>query len=255
MRAVATAAGKGLASAGVLLGGAALAAVLLRPAGERGLIESGVVYTIITYDLVLPLVGLGVALTSLTRRQTIACAIVLMYGVFIGVVGEHRLLATAALPPELARPFTYLGPLCCLAAGLALAPAGRLRRWLAPAATGLSGAALGFLAALHDPTVGDPRFAGGAAATGLWLVATPPAVLRWFDGPWLTIGGRILASWLVAIGLLLGASKLVLQRRADQAQAASQLSVQPPASLDPGDATAPPGFKQPREWGDDSRQP
>jgi hypothetical protein len=56
------------------------------------------------------------------------------------------------------------------------------------------------------------------AAVGLWLLATPPAILRWFDTTWLTIGGRILASWPVAIGLLRGGSKLVVQQRAEEAQ-------------------------------------
>jgi hypothetical protein len=122
-----------------------------------------------------------------------------------------------------------------------------------PAATMLCGAALGFLAALHDPTVGDSQFVGGAAAAGLWLIAIPPALLRRFDGPWLKIGSRILASWLVAIGLLLGGSKLVVQQRAEQAQAPVQLFVQPPASIDPPEGTA--GSTRPREWGDQSRQP
>src|SRR5206468_7950249 len=131
-----------------------------------------------------------------------------------------------------ARYFIYLGPLCCVIAGIMLATARRLRLWIMPAATALCGAALGFLAALHDPTLGDPRFAGGAAAAGLWLGAAAPAFLRLFDLSWLRIGGRILASWLIAIGLLLGGSKFVVQQRAERAVAPVQLFVQPPASID-----------------------
>jgi hypothetical protein len=159
------------------------------------------------------------------------------------------------LAPSLARLFIYLGPLCCVVAGLTLASAGGLRLCLMPASTALTGAALGFLAALHDPAIGNPRFACGAAAVGLWLLATPPAILRWFGTTWLKIGGRIVASWLVAIGLLLGGSKFVVQQRAEQAQAPTQLFVQPPASIDPGSANDPSAVVRPREWGDTSRQP
>ena len=254
-RSVATTAARWLAPAGVLIAGAALLAVMLRPAGERGLVEGGAAYAIVTYDLVLPLAGLGVALATATRWQAILFAILLLGSVPLGILGEHRLLSAAGLPPNLARHFTYLGPLCCVVVGLTLAPTGSLRRWLMPAATALCGAALGFLVALHDPAVGDPRFACGAAAAGLWLIAVPPALLRWFDRSWLKVGGRIVASWLVAIGLLLGGSKFVVQQRAERAQAPTQLFVQPPASIDPGTGNGTAGSALPREWGDQSRQP
>lgn len=254
-RSVTTTAARWLAPAGVLIAGAALLAVMLRPAGERGLAEGGAAYAIVAYDLVLPLVGLGVALATVTRWQAILFAVILVGSVPLGILAEHRLLSAAGLPPNLARHFTYLGPLCCVVAGLTLASAGSLRRWLMPAATALCGAALGFLVALHDPAVGDPRFAYGAAAAGLWLIAAPPAILRRFEGPWLKIGGRILASWLVAIGLLLGGSKFVVQQRAERASAPTQLFVQPPASIDPGSSNGTAAIPRPREWGDVSRQP
>ena len=255
-RAVTTAAATWLAPAGLLIAGAALAAVMLRPAGARGLVEEGAAYTLVTYDLVLPLLGLGVALATMTRRQMILFAVILVGSVPVGILGEHRLLSATGLPPSTARYFTYLGPLCCEVAGLTLALAGRLRLWLMPAATALCGAALGFLAALHDPTVGNPRFACGAAAAGLWLMVAPPAILRWFDTSWLRIGGRIVASWLVAIGLLLGGSKFVVQQRTEQApEEPTQLFAEPPASIEPGTGDGTAGFARPREWGDESRQP
>jgi hypothetical protein len=254
-RAVTMAAATWLAPTGLLIAGAALGAVLLRPAGERGLVEEGAAYAIVTYDLVLPLVGLGVALATMTRRQAVLVAVILLGCVPVGIHGEHRLLWAAGLPPNLARHFTYLGPLCCAVAGLTLAAAGRLRRWLMPAATALCGAALGFLAALHDPTAGDPRFACGAAAVGLWLMMAPPAFLQLFDRSWLWIGDRILASWLVAFGLLLSGSKFIAQQRADRAFVSPQLFVQPPASIDPDAAAESSDFEGSRERHDKSREP
>jgi len=243
-----------IALGGVLVAGAALAALLLQPAGDRGLIGGGGAYAIASYDLVLPLVGIGIATASMTPWRVILLAVILVGTIPLGVLGEHRLLSDPEFPPEIARRFIYLGPLCCVVVGLALALPGRLRLGLILPATALSGAALGFLAALHDPAPADPRFTGGAALVGLWLIAVPPALLCWFRGSWLTIGGRIVASWLIAIGLLLGGSKVVVQRRAEQVQAPA-LYVQPPASIDPGTGEAAPAVPRPREWNDESRQP
>jgi hypothetical protein len=253
-RAVTTTAGW-LVPAGVVLAGIALLVIMLRPVDERGLIEAGAAYAIVTYDLVLPLAGLGVALATVGRWPAILFAVILVAGIPAGILGEHRLLSATGLPQNMARYFIYLGPLCCAVASLALASPRALRLCIMPAAALLCGAALGFLTALHDPTVGDPRFAGGAAATGLWLIAAPPAILRRFDTSWLRIGGRILASWLVAIGLLLGGSKFVVQQRAEQVATPTPLFIHPPASIDPGAGDGTAGFAQPREWGDQSRQP
>jgi len=70
-----------LAPAGVLITGAALLAVMLRPVGDRGLMEGGAAYAIVTYDLVLPLVGLGVALAPMSRWQTILVAVIFVAGI------------------------------------------------------------------------------------------------------------------------------------------------------------------------------
>jgi len=249
---VARSAATRLVGAGVVIIGAVLLAIMFRPLGERGPIESGIAYAIVTYDLALPLVGLGVSMATLKRWQAIFFGLMLIGSVPLGIVGEHRLLSAAGLPPELARHFTYLGPLCCVAAGLALAPARRIRLWILPVAAVLCGATLGFLAALHDPAVGDLQFASGAAAAALWLMAAPTILLRWFDVSWLKIGGPILGSWLVAIGVLLGTSKFVVQQR-EHAQ--RQLFVQPPASLDPGANDDVQGLVRPRERSDQYRQP
>jgi hypothetical protein len=210
---------KWLGPAAVLIAAAVLLAALRRPAAERGLIENGVAYAVVTYDQVLPLLGLGIALAQATRWQKILATIIFVGGVLSGILGESRLVSPAMGAPGLHNLFVYIGPLCCVAAGLALASPAGLRAWTVSAATALSGAALGFLIALHDPSIADVRFSGGAAAVGLWLVAAPPVLLRRVDRSWLTIGGRVFASWLIAMGLMLGGSSYVVKQRADRAAA------------------------------------
>jgi hypothetical protein len=210
---------KWLGPAAVSIAAAVLLAALWRPAAERGLIENGVAYTIVTYDQVLPLLGLGIALAQVSRWQKILATIIFVGGVLSGILGESRVVSPMTAAPGLHNFFVFIGPLCCVTAGMALASPASLRAWTVSAAAALSGAALGFLIALHDPSMGDVRFSSGAAVVGLWLIAAPTVLLRHVDGSWLAIGGRVFASWLIAMGLMLGGSSYVVKQRADRAAA------------------------------------
>jgi len=78
--------------------------------------------------------------------------------------------------------------------------------------------------------------------------------LRRAGGSWLKIGSRILASWLVAIGLLLGGSKFVVQQRSNGRRPRRHCSCS--AGVDrSGSRRWTPTFTRPREWGDQSQQP
>jgi hypothetical protein len=68
---------------------------------------------------------------------------------------------------------------------------------------------LGFGLALEDPTVGDWQYMAGVTAILAWVILMPPLALRQMRPAWLRVGGRVFASWLLAIGVLLGASKLL----------------------------------------------
>ena len=208
---------KWLGPAAVSIAAALLLAALWQPAAERGLIASGAAYPIMAYDQILPLLGLGISLARLSPWWKLLVTGIFAGGFALGLLGEARLLSPMAAVPDLHFLFVFIGPLCCIAIGLALVSPAGLRAATVPAAAALSGAALGFLAALHDPTPGDGWFSGGAAAAGLWLIAAPAVLLRHVDGAWLTIGGRIFASWLIAMGLLLGGSSYVVKLRAERA--------------------------------------
>jgi len=256
-RSVTTTAAKCIGPAVLLIAGAALLVLLLRPPGERGLTGDGAAYAIAAYDLVLALVGLGVSTAQLSRWAAVFVFVAFAAGIPFGIGSEHRAAAQLTLTPDSARQLSFLGPLACVAAGLALVPGGWLRAAVAPVAAVCCGAVLGVLTAFHDPSLGDPRFAAGAAAAGLCVMAAPVVVLPWFKRGWLRIGGRILASWLIAIGLLLGGSKYVVQQRAAQPVA---VVPQPAPTYQPPPVNAPaigdsPSPRKPSQWGDQSTQP
>jgi hypothetical protein len=116
-------------------------------------------------------------------------------------------LAALVARPGAFEQTRLIAPAGCILSGIALAVPARARRLIAPAVAALAGGAIGFVAALNDPTLGESGFALGSAAAALWLLAVPlPFVPGLPAGP-VRIASRILASWMVAIGLMLGAAK------------------------------------------------
>jgi hypothetical protein len=98
-----------------------------------------------------------------------------------------------------------IGPACCAITGLALVSPAAVRAWLLPPGTLASAVVLGMVMNFSDPTVEEQGFAAGAILCGVWLVAVPYLLWRRFEQPWFHIPGRIFGSWLIAIGVMIGA--------------------------------------------------
>jgi hypothetical protein len=216
----AMAATRWLAPACLLIGAVLMLVALFRSAADRGPVDDGIVYTVATYDQALPLIGLGIGLAQLALRQKLLVCLFFAAGVLAGTAREGWLLS-AALAPGSAGHLVFVGPASCVAVGLALLPPSRVRAWAMPVIAVLLGAAFGFLIALNDPASTHGRFAWSAACAGLWLVAAPPLLVWWPRRSWLAIGSRVFASWLIAIGVMLGGSKFVAMQRAEQRPAST----------------------------------
>ena len=173
------------------------------------MLERGALAVLLSFAQALPLLGLGAALGLLRPSQAALAAMLGVLGLWLGF--EYRdqlinaLISGAATRARLALP----GPLSCLAIGLALAAPGWLRSWLLPPAAVVAGAMLAIAIKLVDPSFHDPNFLRGALAASLWLVAAVTLSVHVFRRPWVAIAARILGSWLIAIGLMLGAAILV----------------------------------------------
>jgi hypothetical protein len=204
-----------LGPAAALGAGALLLFGMFRPDAERGLFDYGAIYTVSTYDQALALVGIGVGWTQMTARRTALGMLFFAGSLLIGLLAKDRLVSAILAGPGSANLLLVLGligPICCVVCGLGLVAPARPRGWLMPLAAAISGLALGFFVALDDPSDMGRQFIGGAVLAACWLLLAPPALLWPIRGAWLRIGGRIFASWLIAIGVMLGASKLVAVR-------------------------------------------
>jgi hypothetical protein len=117
-----------------------------------------------------------------------------------------------------------IGPAACVLVGIVLAAPRLVRFLLLPPTAIVSGATLGLVVNLNDPSVEQWYYSGGAVLAGLWLVFPPLITWRHFERPWLVIPSRIFGSWLIAIGVML---------------AGAQLIPRPAPPLPPGPAAAP----------------
>jgi hypothetical protein len=154
-------------------------------------------------------------------------AAVFVVALACGIAAGGALWSYLVAHPAEVEQFRLVGPMACAAVGLALVAPDKVRPWLAPIVAVLAGLGYGLAARVFDPTVQhDWRFAGTLTAVALWLVAVPLLLGRPRRLPWFRIATRIAGSWLLAIGILLGAVQILPKRNAPPP--AASLTVPPP---------------------------
>jgi hypothetical protein len=221
------------------------------------MLARGAVAVILSYERALPLLGLGCALALMRPAQAALGAALVALGLWLGFAARDWLIAAIVSGPATTSRLALPGPIACLAAGLVLAVPDRLRAWLLPLAALVIGAMLAIAIKLVDPSFHDPNFLRGAIAASVWLVAAIALTGRLCDRPWFRIALRIVGSWLIAIGLMLGAAILLPRPNIGNIPQPPPQTFEPPGLPDmarpPGDAerpqvpSAPPGFDPPRQ--------
>jgi len=191
---------------------------------------------------VLALIGLGAALALIGARARIAALLLFTLGIAAALAAEDRLLASLDHIPRAATHLFYTGPMTYLAAGIALIGGARWRDWLAPAAALIFGAMIGLTIKLTDPSLHEPAFTVTPLLIAFWIPIAVMLTLRGFWRGWFPVFGRILGSWLTAIGLLYGGAALMPPKREPPPPAMAL----PPASA-PGAERAIPGLPAPDE--------
>ena len=221
------------------LGLAAIAAAALLPGLRESPLGQWTLMETLAPARVLPLIGLGAAFGLLAGRAIIAALLLFGIGVVIGLVAEDRLLWALDSVPRAATYLFMTGPISYLAAGAALVASKRRRSIVAPVAAIIVGAMLALIIKLTDPSLHEPVFTWTPVLIAVWMVVSVSLSLRAFRRAWFVVAGRILGSWLIAIGLLYGGVSLVPKR-----------NLQVPPSTEP---TEPPDLTQ--SPGDDPRLP
>ena len=154
-------------------------------------------------------IGLGAACGLVSARISGAALLLFGLGIVAGSIGQDWLLWVLYNVPEGPTQLFLTGPIAYLAIGLALVPGARLLPWLLPVAAIIAGAMLSLAIMLTDPSLHDPAFTWTPMLAAFWIVVAVSLTLRAFRRGWFPIFGRILGSWLVAIGLLYGGASLL----------------------------------------------
>ena len=157
-------------------------------------------------DLVLALIGLGLALAPLREGALAAATLLFISGDVVAALSTHELTSQfAGIDASLANG-TLLGALASIIAGAALlAPEifATPAALLAAIANGLIAGAV--IAAKTPAGIDQLSFTIGAVSASILLVAVALSGRRLLGSPaWTRIAGKIVGAWLVAIaGLLL----------------------------------------------------
>jgi hypothetical protein len=195
-----------------VLGLAAIAAAALLPGLRESPLGRWTLMETLAPARVLPLIGLGAAFGLLAGRAFIAALLLFGIGIVIGMVAEDRLLWVLDSVPRAATDLFMTGPISYLAAGAALVASKKWRSIVALAAAIIVGAMQALMIKLTDPSLHEPVFTWTPVLISVWIVVSVSLTLRVFRREWFIIAGRILGSWLIAIGLLYGGASLVPNR-------------------------------------------
>jgi hypothetical protein len=197
-----------MAGAGLL----AVAGAAVLPATRESPLSIWILTDTLAPQRVLPLIGLGVALGLVGSRIFALALVLLAFGITGGFVAEDLLLSLLIAIPRAAAHLFLTSPISYLAVGTALVADGFIRAWLAPASAAIFGAALALIIKLTDPSLHNLVYTWTPVLVASWIVVAVALTARAFRKPWLFIFGRILGSWLLAIGLLYAGVALVPKR-------------------------------------------
>jgi hypothetical protein len=125
-----------------------------------------------------------------------------------GLLAEGFALIASA-HPELVAYIFLVGPFCCVLVGIVLAVPAEIGQGLLLPAAPVQGAALGLV--IDFSHLAKWPFAAGAVLAGVWIAIAVLLTWRAFEQQWLVAASRILGSWLIAIGALLFAARLIPQ--------------------------------------------
>lgn len=195
------------------VGAAAICALVWGTRSERTETTWWILNNGLSPERVMPLAGLGVAIVLMRGHQIAIALTVFVLGIALGVLFQDRYLALIDGVPGAATHLFLTGPVSALAAGLLLIMPAKARPWVLPFAATMIGAMLGVATLLTDPTLHDPTISLIATLIALWILAAIGLSGHAFWRAWFGIAARILGSWLIAIGLLLGGAVIATKPR------------------------------------------
>lgn len=173
--------------------------------------EDGLLSAVLAYERAFAELGLGLALARRSWLGRWSGFLVAAAGIAAGVAFENTIADSNFVAGHL-YVLKLPGPLVCAIAGLALALPLTLQSWILPLLAAVSGVLIGLAIGLAAPAGGEIAFAIGAGLGGLWIAALPALLFPPIQSGWARILTRIVGSWLIAIGVMLGTLQIITAR-------------------------------------------
>jgi len=227
-----------------------LSIVVAHPPGDDR-VSAWLLWTALSVSQVLPLFGLGVALSVIPAFPAVLGGGAFVAGMFSGFAVNPNVAHWFAGPAGASQHLYLSIPISGLAAGALLIAPNAARRWLAPPFALAIGAMAAITTRLTDPTLHDPAVQRLGLFIGLWIVTAAALGMRAFHRSWFHVPIRILGSWLLASGLLYGGAAIAAKPAAIEIPSPK---IQTPADRPPADIdTLFPQFDQPETMRDEER--
>lgn len=166
--------------------------------------ELGFLLPFTVYDVALAIIGLGALCAGFPSERR--------FFIVVGIFGLVLVLSLSSfvtvwqavfLPNGLDEQIYLVTPFAVALTGVSLWLPARARYAAALVLAVLLGFDISLFIGLNEFAHNINTFTFGAILASLWILAAPAFLLRRFRRPWLTVAGRILGSWLVAIELMI----------------------------------------------------
>lgn len=186
-----------------------LAIIWLEAPDERSAYGWWVLTNAGAFQRVLPLIGLGILMALIDLRASIAGFALFAVGIILGFAfAEMIVAAMTQLPTSPERHHFLTAPALSIAVGLALVAPSRMRIVVLPVVA-FAGVALAVAIWTTSPLGHDLIMGAIGIGIAIWIVGAAFLTVRAFRQSWFNIGGRILGSWLIAIGVLYGGACVI----------------------------------------------
>lgn len=121
------------------VGLAVLGVIILHPTAPESPLTWWIVNRALALQRVLPLIGLGAALSLVSTPAFTVAFFLFLVGVCFGFLAQNFLLTLLTIGPQAALHLFFTGPIASIAVGVALVPGARLRPFVLPAAATVAG--------------------------------------------------------------------------------------------------------------------
>jgi len=173
------------------------------------IISAWLIWSALSVSQVLPLAGLGIAL-SLVSLRLVFISVTIFIASFLSTLSIYgKIWFWFSNSPDASQHFYLTIPILSLCSGLLLVVPKILCKYMVVPASLTSGSMLAITIKLTDPTLHNPLIIKLGLFIGIWIILSFMLIMRSFYQSWFLIPIRILGSWLLASGLLYAGATLM----------------------------------------------